>query len=75
MKEEKVTLCQAVSRTGVRVFLKNLATTLKCSVPEGGHQAGSIMRIRKFSLLDDVASRIYAPPVLGISPEKTSKMK
>ena len=56
-------------------FPKNLVTTLKFSVPEGGHEAGSIMRIHKFSLLDDVASRIYASPVLGISPEKTGKMK
>jgi hypothetical protein len=57
------------------MFPENLVTTLKFSVPEGGHEAGSILRIHKFSLLDDVAPRIYAPPDLGISPKKTGKMK
>ena len=70
-----MTSCQVVSRTGARMFPKNLVTTLKFSVPEGGHEAGSILMIHKFSLLDDVAPRIYAPPGLGISREKAGKMK
>jgi hypothetical protein len=57
------------------MFPKNLVNTLKFSVPEGGHEAGSILRIHKFSLMDDVAPRIYAPPGPGISPEKTGKVK
>ena len=57
------------------MFPKNLVAVLKFSVPEGGDEVGSILRIHKFSLLDDVALRIYAPPGLGILPEKTGKMK
>jgi len=57
------------------MFPKNLVATLKFSVPEGAHEAGSILRIDIFSLLDDVAPRIYAPHGLGISPENTGKMK
>jgi len=75
LKDGEVTSCQVVSRTVGRVFPKNLVTTLNFNVPEAGHEAGSILRIHRFSPLDDVAPRIYTPPGLGISPEKTVEMK